>query len=272
MKTRDEVISLLRAKYDYLKLVYPKVGPFEKAVSSNFYQNPDGGWQMNLENWAAITLRPGDGEPHEIHGPICRYWYSYGGAFKDGMPGYWGYPVSDQKDSIIAPVPPDQVLTNELAFELHMPIWEGEEYALHHPKEPRHCSSCKFEWASVQWAEVLQSDDFQRPRELTVTLNEQGKRHVPKDIENAIEVLLRIQGVHVEGDRSWSCDLHHSLPVGFEWKFHAEVKEYEEFSIVIERAGTDIHATINARGKSSFLGGAMAIEKQFTIPNRFRAI
>jgi hypothetical protein len=94
MKTRDEVIALFRDKYEYLKTVYPSVGPFEE---SRLYQNPDGGWQMNLENWAAITLRPGDDKPHEIHGAICARWYKDGGAFdEDGIPGWLGYPTSDE--------------------------------------------------------------------------------------------------------------------------------------------------------------------------------
>ena len=80
MKSREEVIALFRDKYAYLKTVYPSVGPFEE---SRLYQNPDGGWQMDLENWAAITLRTGDDKPHEIHGAICARWYKDGGAFDE---------------------------------------------------------------------------------------------------------------------------------------------------------------------------------------------
>ena len=83
---------------------------------------------------------------------------------------------------------------------------------------------------------------------------------------------MSIQGKHVVGGHSWSCDLHHRLPGWLERKFYAEVKEYEEFSIAIERAGTDILATINAHSKPGFFGGNKTIEKKFAIPNRFRAI
>ena len=99
-KTREEVLTLFRAKYDYLKSVYPEVGAFDEAVSSNFYQNPDGGWQLNLSPFAAITLRPGDEEAHETHGPICARWHEEGGSFdKDGNPGWLGYPTNDQMPS-----------------------------------------------------------------------------------------------------------------------------------------------------------------------------
>ena len=97
MKNRDEVIVLFRAKYDYLKSVYPEVGSFDEAVSSNFYQNPDGGWQLNLSPCAAITLRPGDDEAHETHGAICARWYEEGAAFdKNGDPEWLGYPTKDE--------------------------------------------------------------------------------------------------------------------------------------------------------------------------------
>ena len=94
MKTRDEVIALFRDKYEHLKMVYPSVGPFDE---NRLYQNPDGGWQVNLESCAAITLRPGDNEPHETHGAICERWYHEGGAFNvKGVPGKLGYPISDE--------------------------------------------------------------------------------------------------------------------------------------------------------------------------------
>ena len=85
MKTREEVLALFHDKYEYLKSVYPEVGSFEEI---RLYQNPDGGWQMNLENCAAITLRPGDDQPLETHGAICARWYQEGGAFNErGEPG-----------------------------------------------------------------------------------------------------------------------------------------------------------------------------------------
>ncbi len=94
MKNKEEIFALFREKYSYLKSIYPQVGPFDEG---KIYQNPDGGWQLNLENWAAITLRSGDEESHEVHGEICKRWYSDGGAFNEtGEPGWLGYPVSDQ--------------------------------------------------------------------------------------------------------------------------------------------------------------------------------
>ena len=92
MKTREEVITLFRAKYDYLKSVYPEVGSFDEAASTNFYQNPDGGWQLNLPPCAAITLRPGADEAHEVHGSICERWYKEGGT-----QGLLGYPLTDEE-------------------------------------------------------------------------------------------------------------------------------------------------------------------------------
>ena len=96
MKTKEEVLTLFRDKYAYLKTVYPSVGPFDDTV---IYQNPDGGWQLNLSPCAAITLRPDCGEPYETHGAICARWYEEGGAFnEDGKPGKLGYPVNDEDD------------------------------------------------------------------------------------------------------------------------------------------------------------------------------
>ena len=108
MKTKEEVLALFRAKYDHLKSVYPEVGSFDEAASTNFYQNPDGGWQLNLPPCAAITLRPGDDEAHEIHGELCARWYQEGGAFERDMPGWLGYPVEDQEatDFEVRPPPP----------------------------------------------------------------------------------------------------------------------------------------------------------------------
>lgn len=107
MKTREEVLALFRTKYDYLKSVYPEVGSFDEAASSNFYQNPDGGWQLNLPPCAAITLRPGDDEAHETHGIICKRWYEEGGAFnEDGVPGWLGYPTKDEMPSDQGVFPP----------------------------------------------------------------------------------------------------------------------------------------------------------------------
>ena len=107
MKTRDEVIALFRNKYAYLKTVYPSVGPFEEI---RLYQNPNGGWQMDLENCAAITLRPNDEEAHETHGPICARWYGEEGAFNEkGAHGKLGYPISDE---LVGTDPPQSFISN----------------------------------------------------------------------------------------------------------------------------------------------------------------
>lgn len=95
MKTREEVLALFRAKYIYLKSVYPEVGPFDE---NGIYQNPDGGWQINLAHGAVMMLRSNDGEPNEIHGTIYERWCKEGGAFNEaGKSGKLGYPVSDVK-------------------------------------------------------------------------------------------------------------------------------------------------------------------------------
>lgn len=79
-------------------------------------------------------------------------------------------------------------------------------------------------------------------------------------------------GIHVVGVRSWSCDLYQHLHRGVNLVFHAEVEEFDRFSMFIGCDGTEIHATINARSKPCFFGGNKTIEKKFTIPNHFRAI
>lgn len=101
MKTREDVLALFRVKYDHLKEVYPEVGPFDESQfdENQFYETPDGGWQLNLSPSAAITLRPGSGEAHETHGGICARWYKEGGAYNELKERGWlGYPVSDEED------------------------------------------------------------------------------------------------------------------------------------------------------------------------------
>ena len=93
--TKSEIENLFRQKYDLLDNAYHRdVGPFD---TTKMYRNPDGGWQLNLQNWAAITIRPGDAEAHETHGAICAKWYVLGAAFdENGVPGLLGYPVTDE--------------------------------------------------------------------------------------------------------------------------------------------------------------------------------
>lgn len=89
---------------------------------------------------------------------------------------------------------------------------------------------------------------------------------MPKDIENAVETILNIHGIHVIGVCSWSCDLYY----GLEWLFRAEVKEFDQLNISIRRDGTNIHTTINARSKPGFFHRIKTIDKEFTIRNCFR--
>ncbi len=92
--SKDDVLAKFRKKYDWLKEEqFPSVGePSEPGI----YQNPDGGWQCNYGNWCVITLRPGQTEPHEVHGAICARWYQEGGAFNERCERGWlGYPTSD---------------------------------------------------------------------------------------------------------------------------------------------------------------------------------
>ena len=112
---------------------------------------------------------------------------------------------------------------------------------------------------------------FAVPPEVSVTLNESGKRHVPKDIESSVETILSMHGFHVVGGRSWSCDLYHQLYEGVRWTFCAEVENFNHFSILAWREGTDIHAKIYAlpKRKPGFFGGSKTINKELTIRNCF---
>lgn len=92
MKTRTEILNAFRAKYEALKTVFPKIGA---PIKPGIYRTPNGGWQCNYANCAAITIRPGDSEAHEVYGGICKRWYQEGGAFDEtGMPGWLGFPIS----------------------------------------------------------------------------------------------------------------------------------------------------------------------------------
>ena len=105
MKNREDVLALFRDKYDYLKSVYQQVGAFDEA---RVHQNPDDGWEVDLEN-AAITLRPGDDDPHETHGAIFASWRHAGGAFNGVTRGWLGYPITDEKQEdqyVEPPCPP----------------------------------------------------------------------------------------------------------------------------------------------------------------------
>lgn len=331
MKTREEVILLFRDKYAYLQAVcQQQLEPFNESA---IYQNPDGGWQLNLEQpgtdyKAAITLRPNDEVPHETHGVIGARWFREGGAFDvNGIPGWLGYPIADENTATISVDLPSLRGPHDTVRETR--IWNSPSISV--------SSACsQFEFGRIEFREGITWDratqylnynslrgylsDYDgdyyigdifgtpipRPHislcddkpvtgadlltlflnanvgtchsifvilpSLSVIINEEGKRHVPKDIENAAETILSMEGIHVVGARSWSCDLYQHLHVGINWVFHAEVEEFDRFSIFIGREGTDIHATINAHSKPSLFGGYKTIEKKFAIPNSFRAI
>ena len=102
INTPEDIIPLFQAKYDWLKKQQGGVPTLEGPIEPGIYKTPDGGWQCNYDGaWGygcAITLRPGDNEPHEVHGEICKLWYKEGGAFDEtGKRGWLGYPVSDEE-------------------------------------------------------------------------------------------------------------------------------------------------------------------------------
>ena len=333
MKTHDEVVALFRDKYAYLKAVcQDQIEPFN---ASAIHQNPDGGWQLNLDQpgtdyKAAITLRPNDEVPHETHGAIGARWFKEGGAFdKNFIPGWLGYPVKDEEKMGDAPLslPSLPYCNTQLwnsqsvdgsraysQFEFGRIDWregitwdravENLNYAAfrarlleyesmkEHWYWPRVCfgsnepappqsliylrdvehltgANLRTFFCSYRDAhhEGYYYDDFAISPSLSVTLNEEGKRHVPKDIENAVEAILNIRGIHVVGKCSWSCDLQYSY--GPDWLFSAEVEEFDQFTISVWRDKTDIHATINARSKPGPFGRSKTIDKKFTLRNCF---
>lgn len=97
-----DILAKFQAKYDWLKTNKGGVPTLEGPIEPGIYKTPDDGWQCNYDGaWGygcAITLRPGDNEPHEVHGEICKLWYKEGGAFDEtGKRGWLGYPVSDEE-------------------------------------------------------------------------------------------------------------------------------------------------------------------------------
>ena len=98
----ENVVALFQAKYDWLKSKQGGVPTLEGPIEPGIYKTQDGGWQCDYDGaWGygcAITLRPEDKEPHEVHGGICKRWYCEGGAFdENGRRGWLGYPVSDEE-------------------------------------------------------------------------------------------------------------------------------------------------------------------------------
>ena len=189
--SRATVLAMFRAKYDYLKSVYPSVGSFDEACAASLYQNPDGGWQLNLSPCAAITLRPGDAEAHETHGMICAKWYDEGGAFKEGIPGWLGYPVSDEERKAISYSP--ITWGDTLGFppyptlSVSGPCSEFEFGTIECHDEQSIKEYC-VEIAECERRGLRFGGDFNLDEPGThAYLNEAGKKHVPPDIDDVIK-------------------------------------------------------------------------------------
>ena len=104
---RERVTELIKEKCKYLQSVFSR---FQNEIDGHTYQTPDGGWQVNFrhdinpserdnknDNFAAITLRPGDITVFEVHGGICGRWYAEGGAWDNGRKGWLGWPLTDER-------------------------------------------------------------------------------------------------------------------------------------------------------------------------------
>ena len=88
----SDIVAKFQAKYDSIKQ-YECVG---EPIEPGIYRTLDGGWQCNYCDWCAIVIRPGETEPHEIHGAIGQRWYREWGAFDiSGKRGALGHPISD---------------------------------------------------------------------------------------------------------------------------------------------------------------------------------
>ena len=89
-KTREEVLTLFRAKYEALKPSFPQIGPFESHRMSRLgdLRVCDLG-----ENGRAAFVMDGDGNLVEVHGGIYDVWKGKGGSN-----GSLGLPVTDESD------------------------------------------------------------------------------------------------------------------------------------------------------------------------------
>ena len=91
----SDIIAKIQAKYDWMKQRGYYVGD---PVEPGIYRTLDGGWQCNYNGPCAIVIRPGETEPHEIHGAIGQRWYREWGAFDiSGKRGSLGHPISDEE-------------------------------------------------------------------------------------------------------------------------------------------------------------------------------
>lgn len=90
----SDIIAKFQSKYNCIKQ-YSCVG---EPIEPGIYRTLDGGWQCNYHDWCAIVIRPGETEPHEIHGAIGQRWYREWGAFDiSGKRGSLGHPISDEE-------------------------------------------------------------------------------------------------------------------------------------------------------------------------------
>ena len=88
----SEIIDKFQAKCDWIR----QRADFGEPIEPGIYRTLDGGWQCNYSDWCAIVIRPGETEPHEIHGGIGKRWYREWGAFDiSGKRGSLGHPISD---------------------------------------------------------------------------------------------------------------------------------------------------------------------------------
>ena len=164
MKTREEVVELFRNKYDYLKTVYPSVEAFDESAIK---QNQDGGWQLSLSPYAAITLRPCDDEPHETHGAICDRWRIEGESA-----GKMGYPMSDeQNQNVTIPNTSPSSSQNGCPSEISVPGAFSD-----------------FEFGRIEWH--AENTDYGIPQEVTVKMKEDSQRQVQTENSGQPEIAL----------------------------------------------------------------------------------
>ena len=83
------IFAKFQGKYNEL---IKKEHSYKHLPIGSISQESDGSWQQRFGDWAAILLRPGDTEPHEVHGAIYKRWSEEGGAS-----GHLGCPVSDEE-------------------------------------------------------------------------------------------------------------------------------------------------------------------------------
>lgn len=90
----SDIIAKFQDKCDWIR----QYAYFGEPIEPGIYRTLDGGWQCNYGGWCAIVIRPGETEPHEIHGAIGQRWYREWGAFDiSGKRGSLGHPISDEE-------------------------------------------------------------------------------------------------------------------------------------------------------------------------------